>query len=108
MNELIVFISNSIANGIIGSLSYDSIKKIFGGNFNKLTSILSKDEHKEFPETLEVLLENEHIRTQLKSLQNDIKINNLFVKNSHTKITLNTSKIDKSFLNNNNCNILIK
>lgn len=48
MQEIIQFVSTSIASGIVGNTVYDSLKVILGSSFNKLSEYLSINQKEKF------------------------------------------------------------
>lgn len=55
------FTWNAMIGGVIGSATYEGLRKIFGGNFNKLLSFSKENKHAEFLDSLKVILNDEPI-----------------------------------------------
>lgn len=98
MQEIIQFVSTSIASGVVGSVAYDGLKAILGSSFDKLSSYLVNDEKAKFEGALEMLLEqNEELKQQIIELQ---KGNSVTIDNS-IKIGGNSSGVNVIGSNNN-------
>lgn len=101
MQEIVQFVSTSMASGIVGSVTYDGLKIILGSSFDKLSSYLSSNQKEKFEGALEMLLEqNKELKQQIIELQqgknivndNSIKISG---KNSGINVTGNNNIINK-------------
>ena len=84
MQEIVQFVSTSIASGVVGNVAYDGLKVILGSSFDKLSSFLSNNQEKKFEGALEILLEqNKELKQQIIELQqgktavhdNSVKVN---------------------------------
>ena len=111
MQEIVQFVSTSIASGVVGSVAYDGLKVVLGSSFDKLSSYLSNNEKAKFEGALEILLENETLVKEIESLMEGKTIDNSFkgLKNSKVDADLGKgAKVTDSFKDNTNSPVKIR
>jgi len=111
MQEIIQFVSTSIAGGIVGNTVYDSLKVILGSSFNKLSEYLSSNQKEKFNGELEILLEDENLVKKIKSLMEGKTINDSFKRLENSGIDADLgkgAKVTNSFKDNVNSPIKIR
>ncbi|HIP60440.1 MAG TPA: hypothetical protein EYH01_08450 [Campylobacterales bacterium] len=111
IQELIDFISSTIAGGIMGNAAYDGLKKVLGSNFEKLSSFIKNDEKEKFEGALEILLENKTLKAEILALKNGKLVDGSLNKitNSHVDVKLGKSgTMSKSINKVKNSTIKIK
>ena len=70
MQEIVQFVSTSIASGVVGSVAYDGLKAVLGSSFDMLSDYLSTNKEAEFNGALTMLLmQNEALKQQIIELQ---------------------------------------
>ena len=85
MQELIQFVSTSIAGGAVGNFAYDGLKAILGSSFDRLSIYLSNNQIAKFEGALEILIEqNEELKKQIDQLQKGEEITSTTINQTHT------------------------
>jgi hypothetical protein len=96
MQEIIVFVSTAIAGGVVGNTTYDGLKVILGSSFNMLSSYLSTNQEVKFEGALEMLLEDESVAEQIKSLMDGKEINKSFIDVKKSKLDIDLGQGGKA------------
>jgi hypothetical protein len=111
MQEIMQFVSSSIASGIVGNVAYDGLKVILGSSFSKLSDYLSNNQKVKFECALEMLLEDETLVKKIEYLMEGKTIDDSFkrLENSEIEADLGKgAKVINSFKDNINSPIKIR
>ena len=74
MQGVVEFIGKAILGKVVGDGVYDGLKVIFGSYFDKLSSYLKNGEREKFETSLEILLEDEEIKSKILDLMRGVNI----------------------------------
>ena len=111
MQEIVQFVSTSIASGVVGSVAYDGLKVVLGSSFDKLSSYLSNNQEAKFEGALEMLLEDKTLLKEIEALMDGKIIDDSFkgLKNSKVDADLGKgAKVTDSFKDNTDSPIKIR
>ena len=85
MQDIIQFVSTSIASGVVGSVAYDGLKAVLGSSFDRLSNYLSNNETVKFEVALEMLFEeNQELKKQIEQLQQEKEVSITTITQTHS------------------------